>query len=40
MALKQTISIDDLAKRNAASQQKRAAEKAGSGASGQQQTGR
>ncbi|WP_267488062.1 hypothetical protein [Streptomyces sp. DH8] len=40
MALEKQISIGDLARRNAASQQKRAAEKTGSTPTGQQQTGR
>ncbi len=40
MALEKQISTGELAKRNAASQQKRAAEKAGSTPTGQQQKGR
>ncbi|MEV6079677.1 hypothetical protein AB0L80_31880 [Streptomyces sp. NPDC052069] len=40
MALKQAISVDDLRRKNAETQQQRAAEKAGSGASDQQQKGR
>ncbi|MFH9610443.1 hypothetical protein [Streptomyces sp. NPDC017448] len=40
MALEKQINIGDLAERNKASQQKRAAEKAGSTPTGQQQTGR
>ncbi|MFB6424657.1 hypothetical protein ACFCXC_14875 [Streptomyces microflavus] len=40
MALEKTISLGDLAKRNAESQQKRAAEKAESAPTSQQKTGR